>query len=133
MTQPLILIVDDHVDSADVFGLLMEMQFPESAVAVTYRGREALALASERCPDVAFLDMEMPEMDGEALALALRAMFPEKPPLLIALSGNVDRLDGSRHSGVFDLRLSKPVDVDVVVRMIGKRLAWSCPGLDDPA
>lgn len=123
MTTPMILIADDHADSADVLGLVMGMQFPQFVVAVTYGGKEALGRASTQRPDIALIDMEMPEMDGEALGHALRALFPDPVPLLIALSGNVARLEEVRSKGIFDQCMSKPIDIDALIRMVRKRLA----------
>lgn len=123
MTKPMILIADDHADSADVLGLVMGMDFPQSVVAVTYGARDALESASRQRPNVALLDMEMPEMDGEALARALRDLYPVQPPLIIVVSGNLDRLEEARSLGVFDRCMSKPIDVDALVRIVGERLA----------
>lgn len=123
MTKPMILIVDDDPDSADALGLVVEMRFPDSAVAVSYASPEALDIASRQRPDVALLDMEMPEGGGEALARALREMYPDETPLLIAVSANTVLLNLVRVHGIFDQFISKPIDVSALVRMVGRRLA----------
>ncbi|MEG0002839.1 MAG: response regulator [Comamonas sp.] len=123
MTTPtMILIVDDHVDSADVLGLVMKMNFPDTAVLVNYAGPQAIDSATRQRPDVALLDMEMPEMDGEALAQRLRSLYPGAAPLLIALSGNLERLEQAMGNGSFDRCMSKPVDLDALTRMVQQRL-----------
>jgi CheY-like chemotaxis protein len=133
MTKPMILIADNDPDSADVLGLIVGMRFPESEVVVGYGGQEALDIASRQRPDVALLDMEMPEVSGEALARALRAMYPDKAPLLIALSGNTALLELVSSNGIFDQFLSKPIEVSTLMRFVGKRLAvtesgpWNAP------
>jgi CheY-like chemotaxis protein len=68
------------------------MHFPDAAVVVAHGGPAALELASKQRPDVAVLDLEMPVVDGEKVALALRKAFVDAPPLLLALSGNVAML-----------------------------------------
>lgn len=123
MTRPMILIVDDHQDCADALGGFMEMLFPGPVVTVAYGGQEALEQASKQRPDIALLDMEMPGMDGEALARALRALFADQTPLLIAVSGNVLRLEEAIGHSVFDHCMTKPIDVDALTRMVGNRLA----------
>ncbi len=69
------------------------------------------------------LDLEMPGMDGERLAEALRTLFPGNPPLLIALSGNVVRLVQIKGNGIFDHHLSKPIDVKALKLLIQERFA----------
>lgn len=123
MTKPAILIVDDERDSADILGMLLEMHFPEATVVVAYGGQAAVDQVTSHRPVAAVLDLEMPGMNGEALAQALRRMFLERPPLLIALSGNVLRLSQIQGNGVFDHHLSKPVDTDAVVRLLARQLS----------
>lgn len=123
MAHPTILIVDDEPDAADMLGMLLEMQLPSAAVVVAHGGREAVDQANSHHPVAAVLDLEMPGMSGEALAGALRQMFSDRPPLLVALSGNVARLSQIRGNGVFDHHLSKPVDTDALVRLLAGRLS----------
>lgn len=80
-------------------------------------------IASRQRPDVGLLDMEMPEVSGEALARALRTMFPDKAPLLIALSGNTALLELACSNGIFDQSVCKPIDIPSLMRLVGKRLA----------
>jgi CheY-like chemotaxis protein len=115
---PVILVVDDETDSADLLGKILEMLLPEAVVQVAYGGRSGLEVAKQRRPDAAVLDLEMPELDGEKLAMALRTAFPDAMPLLIALSGNVSRLARVRGNGTFDHHMSKPADVNGLVRLL---------------
>jgi two-component system response regulator VicR len=115
---PVILVVDDETDSADLLGMILKMRLPEAIVQVAYGGRSGLEVAKRRQPDAAVLDLEMPELDGEKLAIALRTAFPDTMPLLIALSGNISRLATVRDHGGFDYHMSKPVDVNGLVRLL---------------
>lgn len=123
MTKSMILIVDDDADSADALGLVMGLRFPESAVVVSYGGPQALHAASRQRPDVALLDIEMPEGGGEMLARSLRTMFPEQSPLLVAISANTVLLNLLTGNGIFDQFIIKPIDVSTLVRMVASRLA----------
>ncbi|GHC98338.1 response regulator [Pseudorhodoferax aquiterrae] len=123
MSKPIILIVDDEHDSADLLGMLLEMHFPDAGFFVAYGGREALDHATSQRPVAAVLDLEMPGMNGESLAHALRQKFVDRPPLLIALSGNVLLLSQIRANGAFDHHLSKPADTDALVHLLREQLA----------
>jgi CheY-like chemotaxis protein/two-component sensor histidine kinase len=80
-----ILVVDDNPDVADSFKVLLEIQGHE--VRVLNSGRAVVATIGEFCPDVVFLDIGMPEMDGYQVAAAIRAAAPEPRPLLVAMTG----------------------------------------------
>jgi CheY-like chemotaxis protein len=103
-----ILCVDDNIDSAESLGQMLRMYGAE--VMVCHSGQAALAAVARFKPDVAVLDVTMPEMDGCELARRLRDQFGERPLLIAALTA----LDGyaalSREveSG-FDLHFTKPV------------------------
>jgi CheY-like chemotaxis protein len=113
-----ILVVDDDRETADLLGAILCAYLPESSIRVAYEGRAAATLALAQRPDAAVLDLDMPELDGEGLARVLRTAFPDQPPLLIALSGAVIRLEALRQDGPFDHQLSKPTDVNALVELL---------------
>ncbi|MBT2325739.1 response regulator [Variovorax paradoxus] len=113
-----ILVADDDRETADVLGAVLAAHFGESRVSVAYGGRAAVALALQQRPDAAVLELQMPELDGEGVAGVLRAEFPDDPPLLIALSGAVLRLQKLRQGDPFDHLLSKPTDIEKLVGLL---------------
>ncbi|HSK04343.1 MAG TPA: ATP-binding protein, partial [Kofleriaceae bacterium] len=105
-----LLLVDDNQDAVDL--LAMSLTELGHDVRAAYDPRTALAMARERPPDVALLDIGLPEMDGYELAAALRAQQPEPPLGLIALSGYGQPADRSRSVAAgFSAHLVKPVDL----------------------
>lgn len=118
-----ILVVDDETDTADLLGMILGMRLPGADVRVAYGGQAALELVRHAPPRAAVLDLEMPDVDGEAVALALRKAAADTPPLLIALSGNIRRLAALPQEGPFDHHMSKPVDVEALVRLLAGTLA----------
>lgn len=98
------------------------MHFPGAMVKVAHGGLQALAMAGSQMPHAAVLDLEMPELDGEQLAKELQNLARGAPPFLIALSGNITRLAALNGSGVFDHLLSKPVDLQTLVRVLQAQL-----------
>jgi PAS domain S-box-containing protein len=112
-----ILVVDDNVDAADTFSLLLE--FEQHTVRVVHSGVEALLAATEMNPEVVFLDIGMPGMNGYDVARALRKI-PDLPrPYLVALTGwgGEDDLARAREAG-FDEHLTKPAELSSMIAAI---------------
>jgi CheY-like chemotaxis protein len=102
-----ILVVDDNPQVADSFQVMLETMGHQ--VRARYSGEAALATISDFRPDVAFLDIGMPGMDGYQLAAAIRAAGLEPGPLLVAVTGY--GLDSDRKAAMnagFDRYLLKP-------------------------
>ncbi len=115
------LVIDDNPDVADSLVMLIESLGVE--VRVAYDGASGVESAVEFCPDIAFVDIRMPGMDGHETARLMRARLGEKAPMLIALTGlgqDQDREPG-RKTG-FDMHLTKPVSADVLEGLLRRGL-----------
>jgi signal transduction histidine kinase len=112
-----ILIADDNQDALDTLALLLQVDGHE--VLKTTDGGAALSAASQWKPDVAFLDIGMPVLDGYAAARGIRKEAWGRDIVLIALSGWGQREDmaRSREAG-FDLHLVKPVSADAIAKVL---------------
>jgi len=110
-----ILVVDDQPDIADTLGMLLEQLGQE--VRVTYSGVSALAAARANQPDVVFLDLSMPEIDGAELARLLRQNFPANGLTLVAISGKADHAE-VRSNHVFDRYLLKPASKEDLAALL---------------
>lgn len=71
-----ILIVDDERPARDKLRRLLEQETDVTALAEAADGVEALAQVASFAPDVAFLDVQMPEISGLELAASLPAPAP---------------------------------------------------------
>ena len=111
-----ILVADDNIDVADMLAeLLGEMGH---VVRTVHDGASALAAVSEFRPDVALLDIGLPDMEGLEVARELRQQ-PDRCPYLVAVTGysrDRDR-DRAREAG-FDSHLIKPVSIETLARLI---------------
>jgi len=100
-----ILVVDDNVDAAVSLGELLRLSGHE--VETAHDGPAAVYRTREIQPDVVFLDIGLPGMDGYEVAATLRSEgFAET--LLVAVSGYAEE-ERSKKCG-FDHHLVKPVD-----------------------
>jgi signal transduction histidine kinase/CheY-like chemotaxis protein len=113
-----ILVVDDNIDAAESLGTMLA--YSGHDVRVAHGGAEALTAAREFAPNVMILDLGMPEMDGYAVARAVRSDPKIASTRLIALSGYGQADDRRRTADVgFDEHLVKPVEPDVLNAALG--------------
>jgi CheY-like chemotaxis protein len=108
-----IMIVDDNKDAGDALAMLLELAAHE--VRVAYSGRVALALAQTFRPEVAFIDIGMPDLNGYEVAQALRREPWGAQIRLVALTGWGQHDDRQRAKDAgFDRHLTKPVDSEAL-------------------
>jgi signal transduction histidine kinase len=117
-----VLVVDDNKDAADMLQLLLKEAGHEAATA--FSAREALELAARLHPEVVFLDIGLPDMDGYALAHRLRALPGMRGATLIALTGYGQPQDRQHAADAgFDHHLAKPARLGDVVRVLAQGAA----------
>lgn len=93
MQQPRIWLVEDEQSIADT--LVYMLQQEGFQVTVFGRGLPALEAAAHQAPDVAILDVGLPDISGFELCRRLQTRYPALPVLfLTARSDEVDKLLG---------------------------------------
>ena len=109
-THTRVLIADDHADAAESLSALLQVISPTPVVVfVAFDGLQAVRLATRApYPDAVILDIDMPGMNGIEAACAIRQALGALTPALIAVSGNIERIDPA--STVFGHVLQKPID-----------------------
>lgn len=118
-----VLVVDDNRDAAESLTSLLDALGAE--VETVYDGPAALR-ATARMPEVIFLDIGMPGMDGYEVARRIRAaQDPSHHAFLVAVTGWGQDEDRRRSGEAgFDLHLVKPVsveDIEGVARLLSAR------------
>jgi len=112
-----VLVVDDNRDAANSLAMLVKMKGHE--VRAVYDGVEALEEAASFLPDLVFMDLGMPGMDGYATCTHLRGTPHGKDLRIIALSGWGQEADRKRSTEVgFDAHLVKPADIRSLMRIL---------------
>jgi two-component system CheB/CheR fusion protein len=113
-----ILIVDDNRDAADMLGVLLTMR--GHTVSTAYDGASGYEAARRRSPDVAMLDLGLPDLSGYEIAGRLREEFPEMR--LIAMTGWAATPGDPRDvpGKPFDHRLIKPVDLEALQSLLSR-------------
>jgi CheY-like chemotaxis protein/anti-sigma regulatory factor (Ser/Thr protein kinase) len=110
-TSVRVLIVDDNRDVADAFGTaLAAIGF---TVGIAYDGPSAIEVAQQLRPQLALIDIGLPEMNGYEVAERLRVAHD---PRIVAISGYGLEADRRRsYDAGFSAHLVKPVDLDELV------------------
>jgi len=80
-----VMVADDGKNAADIMGMFLTMEGLE--VRVVYGGEEAVRAADEQEPDLIFMDLSMPGMDGLEATRQIRGARDGGGPVIIALSG----------------------------------------------
>ena len=114
-----VLLVDDNRDFALSLAALLELEGHD--VRTTFEATSAEMVAGEFHPDIAFLDLGLPNVNGFELARRLRARPQTNGTVLVAVTGwgkEEDR-QRSREAG-FDLHLVKPVEPDQILDEVRK-------------
>lgn len=109
--NPRILVVDDNPINRKVLGSTLRVAGYEQ-IEFAFDGVQALEAARKELPDIIFMDVEMPVMDGMSATMEIRglATSSEKTPWIIGLSANVwpDTVRRSQEVGMNNY-LVKPV------------------------
>jgi len=106
-----VLVVDDNLDTAETMALALELFGCETRMAHT--AAAALELAVEFAPNVALLDIGLPDYNGYELARRLRALPAGLDTTLIAATGWGQEKDRALALDAgFDHHLTKPIDFE---------------------
>lgn len=118
--KPIIVVSEDNADVADLLCTQLE---PFYEVVAARDGIEALKHAGEIIPDLVITDVMMPNMDGMALARAIRANDLTAHIPIIMVTARVteqDRIEGIKAGA--DAYLVKPFNTEELLTRVAKLL-----------
>ncbi len=112
-----ILIVDDNRDSADSLAMILQLLGNETHTA--YDGEEGVEAAAKFRPNVIFLDIGLPKLNGYEACRRIRQQPWGKQVVIIAQTGwgQEDDRQRTREAG-FDHHLVKPIDTNNVMKLL---------------
>jgi signal transduction histidine kinase/DNA-binding response OmpR family regulator len=112
-----ILVADDNRDSADSLAMMLEMLGHQ--VVCAHDGLEALETAKRSQPELVFMDLGMPRMNGYDAARQIRNRPECDGAVLVALTGWGQEEDRRRSSEAgFDYHIVKPIDFTAVEKLL---------------
>jgi CheY-like chemotaxis protein len=127
--QKTILVIDDNPSQFVVVQhLLRPLNF---AVFAATNGTEGLALAERCSPDLILLDIQMPDYTGWEIAAQLRTTFGRGLRIVMVSANAHEFRAGGDGQSNHDAFLSKPVDLNALLEVIGRQLDLDWIAADD--
>lgn len=112
MSKKLVLIVDDEEGIRDSLSGILEDEGYDVLTASS--GEDALAITKEHLPDIVFLDVWLPEMDGIETLSRLKEIDADIPVIMISGHGNIEIAVKATRLGAYDF-LEKPLSLEKVI------------------
>ncbi len=114
-----IMVVDDNLDATETMANIFKVLGHQ--VRTAKDGAEAVTIAEEFRPELIFMDIGTPRMNGYEACAQIRKQRWGKQMVIVALTGWGQDEDRKRSEEAgFDRHLVKPVDGQTVARLIGE-------------
>ncbi|MBN1662258.1 MAG: response regulator [Deltaproteobacteria bacterium] len=112
-----VLIVDDCIELVELFSSVLKRQKYEVSAAT--RGEEAVDVAQKERPSLIILDVDLPDIDGRAVAARLAEDDDTSGIPIVFLTGLIRKSEESLSSArLKHTTLSKPITVDELLRVV---------------
>src|SRR5689334_8170466 len=113
--MPKLLVVDDEPAVCYSFRRVFSGDGVEVVTAATAAG--GLEALETSAPDVAVLDLQLPDRDGLSLFRDLRQVAPRMPVIFVTAHGTAETAIQAMKEGAFDYLL-KPLDADQIEQVV---------------
>ena len=94
-------------------------------------GGQAIEIGKKEIPDIALLDMRVPDMDGLEVLAELKKINPNIRCIMLSGFGDVETAVTAIKQGAFDY-ISKPFKIDEVLKVVNKALGTFAAGAAAP-
>ncbi len=109
-----VLLAEDHNVVREGLRLLLNAQPDIRVIGEATNGRQAVALARENCPEVAVLDISMPDLDGLQAARLIRAECPQTQVLILTMHESDAYFFRAVEAGAAGYLLKKAASEDLI-------------------
>ncbi|MES2727459.1 MAG: PAS domain S-box protein [Bacteroidota bacterium] len=118
-----ILVADDNTVNMFLAKIIINNVLPQSQIFEAKNGNEAIEIYTNEMPDIVFMDVQMPDMNGYEATKAIRLLEVKKRIPIIALTAGTVKGEKEKciEAGMDDY-ISKPVIKETVEVMIDKWL-----------
>jgi DNA-binding NarL/FixJ family response regulator len=132
MTRPIrVLLADDHeLFRAGIRSLLQAFDGIE-IVAQASNGREALRLCQAHCPDVALMDIMMPELNGLDATARLAANLPRTRTIILSMNANEEYVLQALRCGAagYLVKNTSPLELEQAIRAVVRGENYLSPAI----
>ena len=116
--EPTVLLVDDEPDAVRLMESFFDAGLAEYRVLRAYSGRQALQVMQEEVPTVVFMDLVMPDMDGEETIKRMRANPRLANVPVVIVSGHDPAAQGPTLGTQISLTSMRPVGASDGIRRL---------------
>lgn len=132
LVNPLrIFLVDDHALVRAGIRTLLESLDGVEIVGEAGDGYEALKLISERKPDLVFLDVSMPGLNGLEVTARLAKEVPRTRVIILSMHADAEFIQRSFRAGAagYLLKNANRTELELAVRAVARGEAWLSPAV----
>jgi YesN/AraC family two-component response regulator len=109
------MVVEDEAVANELLSSTFKNFFKE--VSSAFNGKEGLEMFKEKRPDIVFVDIIMPELDGIELARRIREINPQQMVVVISASNDIQKISETIEIGVNSF-IQKPIDTKKIIELL---------------
>jgi DNA-binding NarL/FixJ family response regulator len=124
-----VLLTDDHALVRSGIRLVLQAIEGVQVVADTQDGRSALDLIEKLQPDVALLDISMPDMNGMETAAHIRSRFPQTRVVILSMHAGEEYVSQALRAGAsgYLLKDATPAELEFALRAVARGDTYLSP------
>lgn len=109
------IVVDDDFEITEVFSELLQIH-GITVMGVGYNGVDAIELFKKHSPDMVFLDVHMPKLNGLEALVKIKKLSSESKVIMITSDLSVDLEKQLQHIGANAI-VYKPFDIQKIIQI----------------
>jgi DNA-binding NarL/FixJ family response regulator len=128
-----VFIADDHAIVREGLRLLLESQADISVVGETGNGRDAVNQIQHICPDVAIMDIVMPEMNGIEVTELIHKTCPSTKVVVLSMHATSEHIFRALKAGAKGYLLKESAGKEVIkaVRSVNSGRRYLCQQISE--
>lgn len=124
-----LLLADDHTVVRSGIRMLLQSFAGIEIVAEADGGQAALELVKKTAPDIALLDISMPDLTGIEVAAQIQARFPQTRVVILSMHGGVEYVAQALQAGAtgYLLKDATPEELETALQVVARGETYLSP------